>query len=404
MQFKCRLGTPEGQILEEIHEAENVVLLKEDLKRKGFHVFSAKPKGAILSSFFRGNSRKKRIPLQEFMIFNQEFAALLKAGLPLLQVLDLMIERIKDAAFKVTMLDVRSRIESGEELSDAFAAQGDVFPPLFSSSLKAGERSGDLEKVIRRFIRYMELILTAKKRVVSALVYPVVLVILSIVMIGVMAVYVVPKFSVFYEDMDAELPWITQIVLSISFALRDNWVAILLGLIVSIVLFLRWRRTTTGIMTIHRLQLQIPLLGGVFRRFSGAEFCRSLATLLDGGMPLVPSLEIAVSSVGNRFVKGRMEPVVQKVREGQSLYTSVEETGMLDDIAIDLIRVGEATGSLESMLTTVSDFLDQEVEIKVQRLLTLIEPMMLVFMGLIVAILLVSVYLPMFSALGQIKD
>ncbi len=403
MQFKCRLGTPEGQILEEVHEAENLGLLKEDLKRKGFHLFSAKPKGAILSALFQRNSRKKRIPLQEFMIFNQEFAALLKAGLPLLQVLDLMIERIKDAAFKVTMLDVRSRIESGEELSDAFSAQGRVFPPLFASSLKAGERSGDLEKVIRRFIRYMELILTAKKRVVSALVYPVVLVVLSMIMIGVMAIYVVPKFSVFYEDMDAELPWITQIVLSSSFVIRDNWIAILVGIAVAIVFFLRWRRTTTGILTIHRLQLQIPLLGGVFRRFSGAEFCRSLATLLDGGMPLVPSLEIAVSSVGNQFVKGRMEPVVQKVREGQSLYASVEETEMLDDIAIDLIRVGEATGSLGSMLTTVSDFLDQEVEIKVQRLLTLIEPIMLVFMGLIVAILLVSVYLPMFSALGQIR-
>jgi type IV pilus assembly protein PilC len=404
MQYVCRLGTPEGRVLEETHHAQSADLLREELQKKGFHVFEVRPRGLgwelVLPFRRRGSSR---VPDQDFLVFNQELAALLGAGLPLLQALDLMLERLKDPTFRSVLEDVRERVASGSELSTAFEAHSEIFPRLYPSALKAGERSGDLESVIRRFVRYLKLVLEARKRVFSALVYPAVLVVLSLAMMTVMTVYVVPRFRIFYQDVDAELPTITKVTLALSGFAQHNWLWIVLLLLLGWAALVRWRQSPEGRIALDHWKLRLPLLGPVFHRFAISEYCRSLATLLEGGLPMVPSLEIAVAAVGNAHVRDRLSPTVQMVREGKALHAALDQSQVLEDLAIDMVKVGEATGALGTMLHNVSDFLDQEVEIRMQRLLTLVEPIMLVIMGIVIALLLVSVYLPMFSVLGQVR-
>jgi type IV pilus assembly protein PilC len=297
--------------------------------------------------------------------------------------------------------EVRERVRTGQDLSEAFGAHRELFPRLYPSILKAGERSGELELVLRRFIRYQKLVLEARKRVVSALVYPAVLVTVSLVMILIMLIFVVPKFELFFEGSGAELPLLTRTMLAVGTTLESNGLWLAVALLGGGIFFWRWRETPAGALALDRLRLRLPFLGPVLHRFALSEFCRSLATLLAGGMPLVPSLEIAVSAVGNAQIRERLEPTIQKVREGEPFHQSLEQSGVFTDLAIDMVQVGEATGGLDEMLANVSDFFDDQVETRMQRLLTLVEPAMLVFMGIVVALILISLYLPLFSALSQ---
>ncbi len=402
MQFVCRYGTPDGRVLTQIQQGADAVSVRRELERQGFHIFEVRQRGVPFQIKMPFGGGRKRMPLDEFLAFNQELAALLRAGLPLLQSLDLMLERMEETPFADVLNEVRDRVKSGEELSDAFARFSDLFPKLYPSTLKAGERSGELEQVIRRFIRYLKLVIDARKRVVSALVYPAVLICLSIAMLAVLAVFVVPSFSKFYHDLDAELPAITQITLAVSFWLRDNIFWLMAVLIVGGFALKGWSRTPTGRRALDRLQLQIPLVGDIFHHFSLSEFCRSLSTLIAGGIPLLSALETATTAVGNAHIGESIRPSIDEVRQGQAFHDALDRTGVFPKLSIDMIRVGEATGSLDVMLTSVSDYFDERVETKVQRLLTLVEPIMLIVMGVIVALLLISIYLPMFGALGQV--
>ncbi len=403
MQFVCRYGTPDGRILTQIQQGADAGSVRRELERQGFHIFEVRQRGVpfqIKLPFSFGG--RKRMPLEEFMAFNQELAALLRAGLPLLQSLDLMLERMQETHYADVFTEIRDRVKSGEELSDAFTRFTDLFPALYPSTLKAGERSGELEQVIRRFIRYLRMVINARKRVVSALVYPMVLICLSLAMLAVLAIYVVPSFSKFYHDLDAELPAITQVTLSVSFWLRENiyW---LIGFLIAGAFALRaWGQTENGRQFLDRLRLKIPLVGEIFHQFALSEFCRSLATLVAGGIPLVSGLETATAAVSNAFIGESIRPSIDQVRQGQSFHDALDRSGVFPKLAIDMIKVGEATGSLDEMLTSVSDYFDERVETKVQRLLTLVEPIMLIVMGVIVSLLLISIYLPMFGALGQV--
>jgi type IV pilus assembly protein PilC len=403
MQFYCRVGTPDGRVLEEVIVASDESSLRSELAKRGLHVFEVRRRGMPRKLSASAARRRKRIPSQDFLVFNQELAALLKAGLPLLQALDLMLERMKNLHFRGVLTEIRDRVKSGEDLSDAFAAYGDLFPRLYPSTLKAGERSGELELVIRRFLRYMKLVLDARRRVVSALIYPAVLICLSIAMIIVMAVYVVPKFMVFFENLEVDLPLITRIVLAISLFTNRNWPILLVLVLGAVFSFRSWKKTESGGLTVDRIRLRLPFLGPVLHRFALAEFCRSLSTLLTGGIPLVPAFEIAVGSVGNLHVRGRLDPTIQMVREGKPFHNALESSGVFMDMSIDMIKVGEATGSLDEMLGSVADFMDEQIETRMQRILSLIEPMMLIIMGIMIATILISIYLPMFSMLGSSK-
>jgi type IV pilus assembly protein PilC len=401
MQFVARVGTPEGRVVEETHAAQDEASLRRELEKRGLHIFELRRRGLGRGLALSGISGRRRVDVQRFLAFNQELAALLKAGLPLLQSLDLMVGRMAPDTFRSVLSEVRERVRTGQDLSEAFGAHRELFPRLYPSILKAGERSGELELVLRRFIRYQKLVLEARKRVVSALVYPAVLVTVSLVMILIMLIFVVPKFELFFEGSGAELPLLTRTMLAVGTTLESNGLWLAVALLGGGIFFWRWRETPAGALALDRLRLRLPFLGPVLHRFALSEFCRSLATLLAGGMPLVPSLEIAVSAVGNAQIRERLEPTIQKVREGEPFHQSLEQSGVFTDLAIDMVQVGEATGGLDEMLANVSDFFDDQVETRMQRLLTLVEPAMLVFMGIVVALILISLYLPLFSALSQ---
>ncbi|HEX9731332.1 MAG TPA: type II secretion system F family protein [Thermoanaerobaculia bacterium] len=400
MQFVCRYGTPDGQVLSQIQTGSDETAVRRELERQGCHIFEVRPRGLPFKLSLPG--RRRRIPAEEFLAFNQEVAALLRAGLPLVHALDLMLERMEDQRLATVLTEIRDRVRAGEELSEAFGSFGDLFPPLYAATLRAGERSGELESVIRRFIRYLRLMINARKKVISALVYPAVLIGLSIGLLTIMAIFVVPKFSAFYLDLEAELPLLTQITLGVSFWLRDHLVWIVLAVAALVVGFRTWVATPNGRVAFDRFRLRWPALGTIFHQFSLSEFCRSLSTLLAGGIPLVAALETAVGAVSNAYVSQAIRPAIDRVREGQAFYAALEQSGVFTHMAIDMIKVGEATGSLDEMLGSVSDYFDERVETRLQRLLSLIEPVMLIIMGALIALILISIYLPMFGAFSQI--
>ena len=404
MQFICKLGTPTGQVIEEVMEAHDETTLKKDLSNQGYHLFEIRRRGLMgrlrLPSL---GARNQKISPRDLMIFNQELAALLRSGLPMLQALELMLSRQRNPVFKQILTQVRDQVRSGEDLSTAIAAYGDRFPGLYPATLKAGERSGEMEQVIRRFVRHLKLELETRKRVTSAMVYPAALVGLSLGLIAVMTVFVLPNFTDFFSTLNVDLPMVTKITMGFSLFVKEHIVAILIVLVVGTVAFLQYARSETGRLTLSRLLLQIPFLGDLFHRLALSEFCRSLSTLLAGGIPLVSSMEVSVKAVSNVHLRGQLAPTTDSVREGKALAATLESTGAVPEILVDMVEVGEATGSLDVMLSDVSDFLDEEVETRLQRVLSLLEPVMLVLMGIIIATLLISVYLPLFSLLGSVE-
>jgi type IV pilus assembly protein PilC len=393
--FVFRVGTPDGQIIDRTVDAVDLRAAKEEVQRQGLHVFNVKQSGFSLSSLLpRG---RRLVSIDRFLVFNQELLALVRAGLPIVQSFEIMLERQRDARFRQVLLEIRDKIKSGVALSDAFASYGRAFPPIYSTSLRAGERSGDLEGVIRRFLRYQKLIANLRKRVISALIYPSVLVTISVVMVFVMLTYVIPKFSEFYTGMGAELPFATRLVMGISDAVRGNILIVIGVVVVASIAIKRWSRTVVGGLAVDRFLLRVPLVGGILHRFAILQFTQSLGTLLSGGTPMVPAIEIASESIGNRYISQSVGGIVKRVREGESLWHSLESTGVMSDLAVEMIKVGESTGALNEMLNNVSEFYDEEIEAKLSRMITLLEPIILVVLGVVIAGLLYAFYLPLFQ-------
>jgi type IV pilus assembly protein PilC len=393
-EFIVRVGTPDGAITERHVQAISTRAAEDELRQQGMHVFEARRGATKLRDLLPRT--KKIISTEHFLLFNQELLALVKAGLPILQSFDIMLERQKNLRFKEVLTDVREKLKSGIALSDAFAAYGDSFPAIYSTSLRAGERSGDLEGVLRRFLRYQKIIVNLRKRVIGALIYPSVLVVLSVGMVFIMLIKVIPKFAEFYQGFGAELPWFTTFMIKVSSTLNTN-LPILVGvLVIGYIAFRRWIRGS-GRVAFDRFKLHLPLAGGILHRFAIMQFTQSLGTLLAGGTPMVPAIEISSQSITNKSISGKIFGMVQNVREGEPLWRSLENTEAMSDLAVEMIKVGESTGALTEMLGNVSEFYDEEIESRLTRLVSAIEPLILVFMGTVIAILLYAFYLPLFQ-------
>jgi type IV pilus assembly protein PilC len=397
-EFIVKVGTPEGEIVERHVQASSLRAAQDEMRRLGLHVFDARRGARSLGDLLPRIG--KAVSTEQFLHFNQELLALVRAGLPIVQSFDIMLERQKNAAFRAILTEVREKITSGVALSDAFAAYGNMFPPIYSTSLRAGERSGDLEGVLKRFLRYQKMIVALRKKVIGALVYPAILVTMSAAMIFVMLTYVIPKFAEFFAGFGAELPWFTRLMIGFATAIRENLLVsvVVIGLVVF--LLNRWIKTS-GRLVWDRLKLRIPLVGGVLHRFAIMQFTQSLGTLLAGGTPMVPAIEIASQSVTNQLVSSKIAGIVQNVREGEPLWRSLDSTSVVSDLAIEMIKVGESTGALTEMLANVSEFYDEEIEARLSRLVAAIEPIILVIMGGVIAVLLYAFYLPLFR-LGQV--
>lgn len=410
-EFVCRVGTSEGRMVTRTIEAASEEAVRAELERQGARLFSAHPSrrgrldlrpGSLVprSGSFRS---KGRVKIHEFLVFNQELVALLKAGLPVVSGLDILLERQKNPHFRKILLDVREQLVSGTALSDAFLSHGDAFPRLYATSLKAGERSGEVEKVLRRFLGYQKILGQVKRKVTGALVYPAVLIGLSLGLIIILMTYVIPRFTEFFSGFGGDMPALTVAVVGTATFMRAHLLEVSLGTVTAVLVFNRWRRTDQGTRVVHGLLLKLPIIGGVLHEFSLSQFARSLSTLVGAGTPLVPALEISTGSIGNRKVSDAVASVVPKVRQGAELWRSLEETGQFTSLAVEMIKVGEATGALEDMLTNVSDFYDEAIESQLQTIINLIEPVILIVMGGVIATILLSVYLPMFTILSNIK-
>jgi len=408
-EFVCRIGTPDGSVVTRTVEASDEAALRAELARQGSRLFSAKAgngRSATAASLVPrlGSFRSRgRVGVHEFLVFNQELVALLRAGLPVVTGFEILLERQENAHFKRILVDVREQLVSGVALSDAFLSHGDTFPRLYATSLKAGERSGEVEKVLRRFLEYQKILGRVKRRVTGAMAYPIVLVSLAVGLIFILMTYVIPKFTEFYAGFGADMPALTVAVVGTATFMRAHLLELILGTGAAVFAFDRWRRTDAGRRTIDGVLLKLPAVGVVIHEFSLSQFARALATLVGAGTPLVTALEISTGSIGNRRVSDAVASVVPKVREGAELWRSLEQTGQLTSLAVEMIKVGEATGALEEMLTNVSDFYDEAIEARLQTIINLIEPVILIVMGGVIATILLSVYLPMFTILSSIR-
>jgi len=395
MEYRCRLGTTSGEIIEGVYVAQSEAALRRELEDKGLHVLSLKPRLGFGGISFGGESRK--IKRHEFLVFNQELATLLKAGMPLVQSLDILRSRLSNPVFKSVLDDVHEKVRGGTALSDAFSAHGDLFPSVYTASLLAGERSGNLDAVLRRFVAYSKTIDTVRSKTISAMIYPIILVVLAVVLVGIIVVKVVPTFADFYGSFNAQLPLSTRMIVAVSDFIRAQMVPILLAIGLAAIGFYTWIKQPGRGAQFDKWILKLPMIGNSVHKFTTSQMARTLATLLGGGIPLVNSLEIAARSTGNRYMGRELEIVAGRVREGQSFAQTLLERQTVPDVGIKMIEVGESTGSLTEMLNSLADFYDEEIETEVARFVTLIEPMMLVFMGVVIAGIVLALYLPLFQ-------
>jgi type IV pilus assembly protein PilC len=396
MEFRCRLGTPGGEILEGIYVADNEDRLRRELEEKGLYILSLQRRSGLQSLNLSG-SRRGRISRQEFLVFNQEMATLLKAGMPLVQSLDILRQRVTNQTFKAVLDAIYEKVKAGTSLSEAFSDHGSLFPPVYAASLMAGERSGNLDSVIRRYVAYEKVIGTVRKRTISALIYPAILVTMMLVLISIIVLKVVPAFSDFYGNFDRPLPWSTRVIVAISNAAVSNVWLLLISLIGGVTALTLWVRHPAQRATFHRFLLTLPWFGETIRKFATAQVARTLATLLGGGIPLVNAIEIGGRSMSNKFLARELDDVRRRVQEGQSFATALRERASFPDVAVKMIEVGESTGALQEMLNSLADFYDEEIETEVSRFITLVEPLILVIMGVIIAMVVLALYMPLFE-------
>jgi len=398
VEYLCKVGMPSGEVVERTFSADDEAALRTDLEQKGFYIFAVRPQSAQEFRF-----RRPRVKIDTLLMFCQELAALLKAGLPLLQSLEVMLERQQDPIFRRSLMTVRDKIKTGISLSDAFKAEGELYPGIFSSTLVAGERSGNLEGVIRRFVAYLRLSQALKKKAVSAAVYPAVLLVLMFGLVAILVVFVIPQFKDFYEGLGGKLPLPTRILLVISDFVRGHTL-LLIGSIVGVVMLgLAWFRRDTSKMLLDGLLLKVPVLGPMMRMYATSQLARTLATLLSGGLPLLSALGVAAQSIGNRAVAAAVTASASHIREGRSLTVALESTQIVDHMAIEMVKVGEQTGALGDMLNTLAEFYDQEMETRLATVMGLVEPVLLVIMAVIVAGMLIAFYLPLFQIFSQLS-
>src|SRR5215469_9089813 len=393
-EFVVRLADERGHVQEQVHMAATAEELRARFSQAGYYVYSVKERGLL------GGSTRKKVKLETFLIFNQQFLTLIRAGLPILGSLELLGRRQKNASFRGQLEDVAARVKTGESISQAFEAQGG-FPVVYTTTLLAGERSGNLEEVLQRYLDFQRVSLTFRKKLKASLIYPTLLIIMVIALFIFLITFVVPRFAQLYEQLGTELPALTVFLLDLGRNAQHYgiYVAALLGALGF--LFYRWMKTDAGAAAVDKVRISLPVFGPVWLKYQVGLFSRTLSTLLTGGLPLVPSLETAARSIESRLISKAVYTSVEGVREGQGLATSLEETGVFPELSVEMIEVGESTGALPAMLNSVAEFFEEDVQTQLAAIMSLIEPLILIAMGIVVVTILIALYMPIFS-LGNI--
>lgn len=346
---------------------------------------------------------EKKIKDKDFIMFNQELVALIKAGYPVLKSIEIIISRVKNLHLKELLILVESEIRAGKSLSQAFAPYEKEFSKVYIASLMAGEQSGNLAGTISRFISYIKIISQTKSRIRSALTYPLILLLFSFVLISILVNFVLPSFSEFYLDFDAKLPAITRGLISFSVAVRNNLFFIIAVVFLLFFIYLQMKKKGKGVILLDRIKLKIPYGRTIWLESAISLFCRSLSLLLEGGISLLSSIGIASHSVPNKFLLKKMKNVPDHIRNGETLSESLKEAGYFPPLALDMIRIGETSANLEEMLSDVAEVYDERIKMKIDKFISLTEPIIIIIMGIITAVMLLSVYLPIFNIIRVVQ-
>jgi type IV pilus assembly protein PilC len=393
--FLIKVADERGHIFERTEAGYSESEVRDRFMQQGFLVYWVKPHGLFAGGKVRV-SKPRKVKLDQFVIFNQQFITLIKAGLPIVQALDLLARRQRNPFFRTLLENVRDRVRGGELLSDAFAAQG-VFPRIYSTTILAGEKSGNLEETLSRYVAFQRLALSFRRKVISSLIYPTLLIAGVFILLGVLVQFVIPRFSELYKELDRPLPALTVFTLDFLLNVKAYLPVIVVVVVGGGILLWRWSQTDKGGEEVDRFKVRLVLFGDIWLKYQVAVFSRMLSTLLAGGLSLVPALETAAQSMQSRLISKSISIATQTVREGRTLSGSLDDTKVFPELAVEMIEVGESTGALPTMLNSVAEFYEEDVETALTRAMSLIEPAILVFMGLVVGFILLSLYMPVFS-------
>ncbi len=403
-EYQCRVGTPKGEILLKTVFAENAESARRTLVNEGYWVFEIKEKKGVKSFLSELLPTKKKVSQRNFLLMNQEFATLIRAGLPIVSCIEILEERQRDPLLKYILGIVKTKLKAGASLAEAFESFQELIPGIYIANLYAGEKSGQLERVLRRYTHYEDLLYRLRKTVTSSLTYPLILLGLATILLTILFTYVIPRFVSFYAEFGADLPLVTYMVLQFSRYLKVFLPFFILSVIILVIVFrISWHFRPEWKKRWHGMLLRVWIFGSIMSTYAFSQFSHALSTLLSGGLPLVHSLEVAARSIWNLAIQDAILNVRQRVKEGESLHDALVNAGINADILLEMVRVGEATGALGEMLEFAGNFYDEDLEHSLNRIMSLIEPALLISMGIIVLIVLISVYYPIFSIATKIR-
>jgi len=394
-EFVCKVADASGRVFSQVEPAQSIAEARQKLSDRGLFVYQVRPRDRLFGETM-GRRRDNSVRGNDFLVFNQQFNTLIKAGIPILKALDLLAERAAAPRLRPVLGEVRRLVREGTTLSDALEQQG-VFPKVYTTSILAGEKSGNLSGVLEYYIAYQRVTTGLRKKLIATLIYPTILICSATLIVTYLVSSVIPKFATLYGDLNVNLPAATRILVAVTVTYRPYLLAAI-GLMVLLALAaFAWSRTDKGGLALERMRMRLPLVGETLTKFQFAQFCRTLSTLLAGGTPLVQAMETAGGAIRGRLVSGAIARGAQLVREGQSLHDGLASTGLVPELALEMIEVGEASGALAPMLGSVSEFYEDEVNTHLANMVALIEPAILMFMAILIAFILVALYLPMFS-------
>ncbi|MBN1102829.1 MAG: type II secretion system F family protein [Deltaproteobacteria bacterium] len=401
-RFRCKMNTPDGRVVEKILIGQSKSLLREHLEKEGHFVIEIQGADG-LASLLSGENRGRKIKLKNLLIFNQEFSVLIRAGLPVVAALNIIIEKSGRDEITHVLSDIRNEINGGASLSEAFGKYSHLFSTLYVSSLKAGEKSGNIASSILRYIEYIKKVAEIRKKIIAASVYPLILTLVSISAILFLLVYVVPSFTSAYMQADTQLPRLTLFLVGFSNTIKGNFLYFLLLLGMLTVGYKSYQRTESGRAALDKLKLQIPFLGSIYIHYSLSRMARTLATVIHGGMPLLDSLRISIGALDNQFLKQRLLEASEEIEKGMGFTESISKTGAFPKLALGMLEAGEKSGALEQVLNDISDFYDGEIDESLSVLTSSIEPVLMVVMGLIVGFIILAMYMPIFQMASTIR-
>jgi len=393
--YQCRLAGDDGRIESRSVLAPSVEDCRKGLEAEGHLVLSVRRDWNRIGAL--GLQLGRRIKDRDIILFNQEFVALIKAGYPILKSLETLTARAKSVPLKEILIKVSGEVKRGKALSEAFLPFEKIFSPVYTASLMAGEKGGSLPASIGRYIQYMKIIVQTRSRIKSAMTYPTILIIFSFFLMGILINFVLPQFADFYKSFEAEMPRFTQFVMGSAIALNRYWYIPLALIIGGGVLVARMRRHPDFRYHVDRAKLRIPFGRTVWLESGVSLFSRTLGLLLEAGISLLGAIDIAIQAVPNVWIVRHMKEVPDHIKNGESLSDSVAQAGTFPGLALDMIRIGENSANLQGMLADMADFYDERVRGKIDTLVTLVEPVVIIFMGLVVAAMLLSVYIPIFN-------